>query len=69
MPGNATDWWNSHWNHILIYNQNGLPMWLSGKESAYNAGDADLIPSSGICPKEGNGNPFQHSCLGNPMER
>ena len=44
-------------------------MWLSGKESAYNAGDADLIPGSGICPEEGNSNTFQHSCLGNPMDR
>ena len=24
-----------------------------------------LIPESGISPEEGNGNPFQHSCLGN----
>ena len=29
----------------------------------------DLIPRSGRCPGEGNGNPVQYSCLGNPMER
>ena len=30
-----------------------------------NAGDMVLIPESGISSEEGNGNPFQHSCLGN----
>ena len=47
----------------------GLPRWLSGKESACNAGDMGLIPESGRSPAEGNDNPFQHSCLGNPMNR
>jgi len=28
-----------------------------------------LIPGSGRSPTEGNGNPFQYSSLGNPMER
>ena len=50
----------------------GPPQWLSGKESAYNAGDAGdvgSIPGSGRCPGGGNGNPLQYSCLGNPMDR
>ena len=34
----------------------GLPRWLSGKESACNAGDVGLIPGSGRSPGEGNGN-------------
>ena len=34
-----------------------------------NAGDASLIPGSGRCPGEGNGNPLQYSCLGNPKDR
>ena len=34
-----------------------------------NAGDAGSIPGSGRCPEKGNGNPLQHSCLGNPMDR
>ena len=38
------------------------------KVSAWNAGDQDLIPGSGRSPGEGNGNPFQYSCLENPME-
>ena len=37
-----------------------------------NAGDArnaGLILGSGRSPGEGNGNPLQHSCLRNPMDR
>ena len=30
---------------------------------------ASLIPGSGRYPEEGNGNPLQYSCLGNPMDR
>ena len=32
-----------------------------------DAGDVGLIPGSGRSLGEGNGNPFQNSCLGNPM--
>ena len=31
--------------------------------------DRDLIPGSGIYPGGENGNPFQYSCLGNPLDR
>ena len=34
-----------------------------------NVGDPSPIPGSGRCPGEGNGNPLQHSCLGNAMDR
>ena len=47
----------------------GLPGWLSGKESACQAGDLGLIPGLGRSPGEGNSNPLQYSCLGNPMDR
>ena len=47
----------------------GLPRWLSGKESACNAGDVDSIHGLGRSPEEGNGNPLQYSCLGYPMDR
>ena len=40
--------------HIYMY---GLPWWLSGKESAYNAGDMSSIPESGRSPAERNGKP------------
>ena len=32
-------------------------------------GGMGSIPGSGRSPGEGNGNPFQHSCLGNPIYR
>ena len=45
---------------VIIYVPNG-------KESACNSGDPDLTPGSGRSPGEGNDNPLQYSCLGNPM--
>ena len=50
----------------------GLPWWLSGKESAYNAwdaGDVGLIPGWGRSPGGGHGNPLQNSWLENPTDR
>ena len=38
-------------------------------ETACNVGDAGLIPGLGRSLGEGNGNPLQYSCLGNPMDR
>ena len=40
-----------------------------GKESACNAGNLGSIPVSRRSPGEGNDNPLQYSCLGNPMDR
>ena len=40
-----------------------LSWWLSGKEPACNAGDVGSVPG------EGNVNPLQYTCLGNPMDR
>ena len=34
-----------------------------------SAGDMGLIPRLERSPTEGNGNPLQYSCLGNPMDR
>ena len=50
----------------------GLPQWLSGKESACSAGDkgdVGSIPGSGRCPGDGNGYPLQYSCLESGMDR
>ena len=55
----------------IIKMQFGFPWGLSGIQNPpANSGDNDLIPgkikgSSG----GGNGNPFQYSCLENPMDR
>ena len=47
-----------------------MAQWV--KESPCNArdtGDAGSVPGSGRSPGEGNDNPLQYSCLGNPMDR
>ena len=46
----------------------GLPGGSEVKASAGNVGDPGSIPGSGRSPGEGNGNPFQYSCLKNPMD-
>ena len=46
-----------------------FPRWLSGSEFTYNVGDANSIHGSERPPGEGNGNPLQYSCLGNPKDR
>ena len=47
-------------------------MMLAAKNPPTNAGDVrdtGSIPGSGRSPGEGNGNPLQYCCLGNPMDR
>ena len=46
-----------------------LPRWLSGIESTCRFKRHGFILGSGRSPGEGNGNPLQHSCLGNHMDR
>ena len=38
------------------------------KNLLVNSGDMGSIPGLGKSPGKGNGNPFQHSCLGNPID-
>ena len=50
----------------------GLPWWLSGKESACNAGatgHSGSISGSGRSPRGGHSNLLQSSCLENLMDR
>ena len=44
----------------------GFPV---GKESACNVGELGSIPGSRRSCGEGNGHPFQYSCLENHMDR
>ena len=44
---------------MILSVPDGLPWWLSGKESTGNAGDAGLIPGSGRYPGGRNGDPLQ----------
>ena len=39
------------------------------KNPCANAGDVGLIPGLERSPREGNDNPLEYSCLGNPMDR
>ena len=58
-----------------LYQSNNIYFYLMGfpggfsKESACTAGDLGSIPGLGRSPGEGNGNPLQCSCLGNPIDR
>jgi len=45
-----------------------FPGGSGGKEPACSAGDLGSISGLGRSPGEGNGNPFQYSCLENPMD-
>ena len=47
----------------------GFPGGSVVKNHTANAGDLNLIPGSGRSTGEGDGNPLQYSCLGNPMDR
>ena len=44
-----------------------LPWCLGGKESTCQCRRLGFNPWVGRSPGEGNGNPLQYSCLGNPM--
>ena len=47
----------------------GFPGGFVVKNVPSNVGAAGSIPGLGRSPGEGNGNPVQCSCLGNPMDR
>ena len=54
-----------------LYTQRASQVVLVVKNLSVNAGDvrdAGSTPGSGKSPREGNGNPFQYSCLENPMD-
>ena len=63
--------WEKHKPAIYYppVNTLGFSCGSNGKEFAYNAGDLGLIPGLGRSHGEGNGNPLQCSCLGNPMDK
>ena len=53
----------------LKVKERGFPGGSVIKNPPANAGDVSLIPESERSLGEGNGNPLQYSCLGNPMDR
>ena len=56
------------YSHLLSRNL-GFPGGSVVKNPSANAGDTGSIPGSGGSPGGVHGNPLQHSCLGNPMEK
>ena len=52
-----------------MYTKWGFPGGSVVKNPPANAGDEGSIPAVRISPGEGNGTPFQYSCLGNSMDR
>ena len=53
----------------MIKQCRGFPGGSVAKKSHANGGDMGSIPGSGRSPGEGNSNPPQYCCLGNPTDR
>ena len=63
---------NERSSNIIIDSEcerEGLPGGSVVKNLPASAGDTGSIPGSGRSPGEGNSNPLQYSCLGNPLDR
>ena len=56
-------------NLVVSAKEKGFPGSSVLKNPPANAGDTGSISGSGRFPVEGNGNPLQYSCPGNPMNR
>ena len=56
------------YSNMCVYIYMGYPSASVSKESACNAGNANLIPGLGRSPGKGNSNPLQCSCLENSMD-
>ena len=56
--------------HLALHLNTGeLPGGSDSKKPTCKEGDLGSISGLGRSPGEENGNPLQHSCLGNPMDR
>ena len=60
-----------HYQNFILLNfltkgNGGIPGGSVVKNPPADAGDISLIPGLGRSPGEGNGNPLQYFCLGNP---
>ena len=55
--------------NISLMTIGGFPGGSVVKNLPPNVGAVGLIPGLGRSPGEGNGNPLQYSCPGNPMDR
>ena len=69
MPDPSTSWVISVIYNNLIRASQVVLVVKNPPANAEDIRDADLIPKSGKSLGEGNGDPLQYSCLGNPMDR
>ena len=60
--------WGSE-TRLRVWEQPGGPVVKNLPANAGDPGEWDSIPGWGRSPGEGNDNPLQYSCLGNPMDR
>ena len=61
--------WNIYKINTWVQISLGIPGGSAVKYPPASAGDEGSILGSERSPREGNGNPLQYSCLGNPMDR
>ena len=66
VPSVVCDLQSQSWDPAQLVLDVAVPGFPGG--SPANAGDKGSILGSGRPPGEGNGNIFQYSCLGNPMD-
>ena len=60
---------DENYRKINKYHKNSFPGGSVVKNLPANVEDVGLVPGLGRSLGEGNGNPFQCSCLRNPMDR
>ena len=70
----ARSWWKEEWTggervFRAVKILGGFFGGSAVKNLPASAADTGSIPGSGRSPGEGNGNPLQYSCLGNPRDR
>ena len=53
----------------MVMGTEGLPLWLSGKESTCQCRRCGIDPWVGKIPWRRKWHPLEYSCLGNPMDR
>ena len=68
MEGTRT-WYSGKKKKHGEWQEEGFPGGSVIKNLAANTGDTGLIPGLGRSPGEGNGNPLQYFCMGNPMDK
>ena len=60
--------YNKNSNNIIINTSQVAQVVKNPPANPGDAGEGGSISRLGRCPGEGNGNPLQYSCLGNPMD-